>query len=170
MQNWIFRTFYSWAFFDLSLPSQVTVNSSVKLHTSQLISTYTQTCESSVKPVRQSQGSKLMWHWCLALLSKTTKLILLDSLLQEVCISSGVDGSLTLSSLGLSVCLCQSQITFFRAKESSLYSIALRCVRDDPLKKSKLLMYQVSDVYKFLHAIHLVCSFRWPTEGIHSNA
>lgn len=29
-------------------------------------------------------------------LSKTTKLILLDSLLQEVCISSGLDGSLTL--------------------------------------------------------------------------
>ena len=29
-------------------------------------------------------------------LSKTTKLILLDSLLQEVCISSGIDGSLTL--------------------------------------------------------------------------
>merc|ERR1712106_160272 len=28
--------------------------------------------------------------------SKTTKLILLDSLLQEVCISSGFDGSLTL--------------------------------------------------------------------------
>ena len=29
--------------------------------------------------------------------SKTTKLILLDSLLQEVCISSGKDGSLTLT-------------------------------------------------------------------------
>ena len=29
-------------------------------------------------------------------LSKTTKLLLLDSLLQEVCISSGFDGSLTL--------------------------------------------------------------------------
>ena len=53
-------------------------------------------------------------------LSKTTKLILLDSLLQEVCISSGIDGSLTLSSLGLSVCLSQSQNTFFRAKESLL--------------------------------------------------
>ena len=48
----------------------------------------------------------------LASLSKTTKLILLDSLLQEVCINSGEDGSLTLSSLGLSVRLCQSQ-TFF---------------------------------------------------------
>ena len=53
-------------------------------------------------------------------LSKTTKLILLDSLLQEVCISSGLDGSLTLSSLGLSVCLSQSQTSFFRAKESPL--------------------------------------------------
>ena len=31
-------------------------------------------------------------------LSKTTKLILLDSLLQEVCISSDEDGSLALSS------------------------------------------------------------------------
>ena len=36
-------------------------------------------------------------------LSKTTKLVLLDSLLQEVCIESGSDGSLSLSSLGLSV-------------------------------------------------------------------
>ena len=55
-----------------------------------------------------------------ASLSKTTKLILLDSLLQEVCISSGFDWSLTLSSLGLSVCLSQSQTSFFRAKESPL--------------------------------------------------
>ena len=54
------------------------------------------------------------------LLSKTTKLILLDSLLQEVCISSVFDGSLTLSSLGLSVCLSQSQTSLFRAKESLL--------------------------------------------------
>jgi hypothetical protein len=53
-------------------------------------------------------------------LSKTTKLILLDSLLQEVCISSGSDGSLALSSLGLSVCLSQSQTYFFGAKESPL--------------------------------------------------
>ena len=53
-------------------------------------------------------------------LSKTTKLILLDSLLQEVCISSGFDWSLTLSSLGLSVCLSQSQTSLFRAKESPL--------------------------------------------------
>jgi len=45
---------------------------------------------------------------------------LLDSLLQEVCISSGSDGSLTLSSLGLSVCLSQSQTYFFGAKESPL--------------------------------------------------
>ena len=55
-------------------------------------------------------------------LSKTTKLILLDSLLQEVCIMSGFDWSLTLSSLGLSVCLSQSQTSLFRAKESLLNS------------------------------------------------
>ena len=57
---------------------------------------------------------------CLYSLSKTTKLILLDSLLQEVCISSGSDGSLALSSLRLSVCLSQSQTYFFGAKESPL--------------------------------------------------
>ena len=44
--------------------------------------------------------------------SKTTKLILLDSLLQEVCIKSALAGRSPLSSLRLSVCLCQSQ-TFF---------------------------------------------------------
>ena len=45
-------------------------------------------------------------------LSKTTKLILLDSLLQEVCIKTGSAGRSPLSSLRLSVCLVQSQ-TFF---------------------------------------------------------
>ena len=40
-------------------------------------------------------------------LSKTTKLILLDSLLQEVCINSGLAGRSPLSSLRLSVCLVQ---------------------------------------------------------------
>ena len=53
-------------------------------------------------------------------LSKTTKLKLLDSLLQEVCISSVFDVSLTLGLLQLSVCLSQSQTCFFRAKESPL--------------------------------------------------
>ena len=45
-------------------------------------------------------------------LSKTTKLILLDSLLQEVCIRSGLADRSPVSSLLLSVCLVQSQ-TFF---------------------------------------------------------
>ena len=55
-------------------------------------------------------------------LSKTTKLLLLDSLLQEVCIESGSDGSLALSSLGLSVFFGQSQTTFFwKANESHLF-------------------------------------------------
>ena len=45
-------------------------------------------------------------------LSKTTKLILLDSLLQEVCIKTGLTCRSPLSSLRMSVSLCQSQ-TFF---------------------------------------------------------
>ena len=45
-------------------------------------------------------------------LSKTTKLLLLDSLLQEVCIESGSDGSLALSSLGLSVCLVSHNLLY----------------------------------------------------------
>ena len=57
-------------------------------------------------------------------LSKTTKLILLDSLLQEVCINSVFDWLLALSSLGLSVFFGQSQTTFFwRANESRLINI-----------------------------------------------
>ena len=47
-------------------------------------------------------------------LSNTTKLILLDSLLQEVCIQSGLAGRLPLSSLRLSVCLVQSQTSFIQ--------------------------------------------------------
>ena len=53
-------------------------------------------------------------------LSKTTKLILLDSLLQEVCINSGLAGRSPMSSLGLSVCLVQSQSALFRTDESPL--------------------------------------------------
>ena len=53
-------------------------------------------------------------------LSKTTKLILLDSLLQEVCIRSGLSCWSPLNSLSLSVCLGQSQPSFFRTKESPL--------------------------------------------------
>ena len=45
-------------------------------------------------------------------LSKTTKLLLLDSLLQEVCIESGSDGSLSLSSLGMSVCLVSQNLLY----------------------------------------------------------
>ena len=47
-------------------------------------------------------------------LSKTTKLILLDSLLQEVCIKSGLAGRSPMSSLRLSVCLVQSQSFFIQ--------------------------------------------------------
>ena len=40
-------------------------------------------------------------------MSKTTKLLLLDSLLQEVCIESGLDASLTLS-----VCLVSHNLLY----------------------------------------------------------
>ena len=53
-------------------------------------------------------------------LSKTTKLILLDSLLQEVCIKSGLAGRSPLSSLRLSVCLVSHKPSLFRTKESPL--------------------------------------------------
>ena len=53
-------------------------------------------------------------------LSKTTKLLLLDSLLQEVCIESGSDGSLALSSLGLSVCLSSHNLLYSGLKKAHL--------------------------------------------------
>ena len=52
-------------------------------------------------------------------LSKTTKLLLLDSLLQEVCIESGSDGSLALSSLGLSVCLVSHNLLYSGLKKAN---------------------------------------------------
>ena len=51
-------------------------------------------------------------------MSKTTKLLLLDSLLQEVCIESGSDGSLALSSLGLSVCLVSHNLLYSGLKKA----------------------------------------------------
>ena len=51
-------------------------------------------------------------------LSKTTKLLLLDSLLQEVCIESGSDGSLSLSSLGMSVCLLSHNLLYSGLKKA----------------------------------------------------
>ena len=53
-------------------------------------------------------------------MSKTTKLLLLDSLLQEVCIESGSDGSLALSSLGLSVCLVSHNLLYSGLKKAHL--------------------------------------------------
>ena len=53
-------------------------------------------------------------------LSKTTKLLLLDSLLQEVCIESGSDGSLSLSSLGMSVCLVSHNLLYSGLKKAHL--------------------------------------------------
>ena len=57
-------------------------------------------------------------------LSKTTKLILLDSLLQEVCIKSGLAGRSPGSSLRVSVCHVSSHNpSLFRTNESPLDKI-----------------------------------------------
>ena len=67
-------------------------------------------------------------------MSKTTKLLLLDSLLQEVCIESGSDGSLALSSLGLSVCLVSHILLYSGLKkvhlkmETKLIKCMVHCV------------------------------------------
>ena len=62
---------------------------------------------------------QLVWEE-IGSLSKTTKLLLLDSLLQEVCIESGSDGSLALSSLGLSVCLISHNLLYSGLKKAHL--------------------------------------------------
>ena len=77
-------------------------------------------------------------YWESDSLSKTTKLILLDSLLQEVCIKSGLAGRSPLSSLRLSVCLCQSQTSLFRTKESPLNKM----IRSE-IKLARTLCYSV---------------------------
>ena len=59
-------------------------------------------------------------------LSKTTKLLLLDSLLQEVCIESGSDGSLSLSSLGMSVCLVSHNLLYSGLKKAHSKKISVR--------------------------------------------
>ena len=60
-------------------------------------------------------------------LSNTTKLILLDSLLQEVCFSSGFEGSLTLEFAWVEfLSLSVTNFFLFRAKESSLKSIKMK--------------------------------------------
>ena len=51
-------------------------------------------------------------------LSKTTKLLLLDSLLQEVCIQFDSDGSLTKSLLGLSVRLVSHNLLYSGLKKA----------------------------------------------------
>ena len=67
-------------------------------------------------------------------MSKTTKLLLLDSLLQEVCIESGSDGSLALSSLGVSVCLVSHNLLYSGLKkvhlkmETKLIKCMVHCV------------------------------------------
>ena len=58
-------------------------------------------------------------------MSKTTKLFLLDSLLQEVCIESDSDGSLALSSLGLSVRLVSHNLLYSGLKKAHSHMIKL---------------------------------------------
>ena len=58
-------------------------------------------------------------------MSKTTKLLLLDSLLQEVCIESGSDGSLSLSSLGMSVCLVSHNLLYSGLKKAHSKKISV---------------------------------------------
>ena len=65
-------------------------------------------------------------------MSKTTKLLLLDSLLQEVCIESGSDGSLALSSLGLSVCLVSHNLLYSGLKKALNRFLFLRPGRKLP--------------------------------------
>ena len=59
-------------------------------------------------------------------MSKTTKLFLLDSLLQEVCIESDSDGSLALSSLGLSVRLVSHNLLYSGLKKAHSHLIKLK--------------------------------------------
>ena len=81
-------------------------------------------------------------------MSKTTKLLLLDSLLQEVCIESGSDGSLSLSSLGMSVCLVSHNLLYSGLKKahskkksfSKRTTYNLKCVVEIPCKKSCFLL------------------------------
>ena len=70
--------------------------------------------------IQSSYFSKIgkVWGRANVSLSKTTKLLLLDSLLQEVCIESDSDGSLTLSSLGLSVCLVSHNLLYSGLKKA----------------------------------------------------
>ena len=94
-------------------------------------------------------------YWESDSLSKTTKLILLDSLLQEVCIKSGLAGRSPLSSLRLSVCLCQSQTSLFRTKESPLnkmirLKIKLACMWCYSVRFSSLLV-QTKPEWSTLH-------------------
>ena len=62
-------------------------------------------------------------------MSKTTKLLLLDSLLQEVCIESGSDGSLSLSSLGMSVCLVSHNLLYSGLKKAHSKKKSVRQIK-----------------------------------------
>ena len=75
----------------------------------------------------------------IASLSKTTKLLLLDSLLQEVCIESGLDGSLTLSLLGLSVCLVSHNLLYSGLKKA-FSMMVLGSIRDIKLPKQSIML------------------------------
>ena len=81
-------------------------------------------------------------------MSKTTKLLLLDSLLQEVCIESGSDGSLSLSSLGMSVCLVSHNLLYSGLKKAhskkksfiNRTTYTLKCVVEILCKESCFLL------------------------------
>ena len=76
-------------------------------------------------------------------LSKTTKLLLLDSLLQEVCIESGSDGSLAQSSLRLSVCLDSHNLLYSGLQKAHS--------KMKTIKEVKLLYLASGSMYRFLY-------------------
>ena len=76
-------------------------------------------------------------------MSKTTKLLLLDSLLQEVCIESGSDGSLAQSSLRLSVCLDSHNLLYSGLKKAHS--------KMKTIKEVKLLYLASGSMYRFLY-------------------
>ena len=78
-------------------------------------------------------------------LSKTTKLILLDSLLQEVCISSGLDGSLTLEFARVE-CLSLSVTNLLYSGLKKAHLTGIKQPRNNHLKKKFTFEYQFPKV------------------------
>ena len=110
---------------------------------------------------------KRFWHSHSHSLSlQMTKQIQLDSLLQEVCIRSGLAGRSPSSSLRLSVCLVSHKPSLFRAKESPLNNTNIKDKMYHTVWQAIVYLTYMQRIINMLTVTELLSSLTVPSKSL----